>query len=596
MMGGIAKVYGFEHINPARLLPVFAFFVEQPYYGCVQGAGLFLLHRYIFCIFTFNRCRYTKRFRNQSIAIMNLCSRCRELLLSSQPPKFIEESKVEETVQNNSSCSICLGVFTKSFGEKLTEAIRVAAEPYGTKNDNNRFSRHVSPPNIILPADIAYRFQRIIDDAKEIGSFCQEAKQHAKNILNRCIDNMEKHSDPREGYPSTWVETEESGYLAVHVIVMPSVDTVRPEHFLRIMMKQKGSSKQERRRNIHENSQGGDPRMNLECRISDRAVWTLNQACEELGEWKSHGRKTMDNKDEDLTPGSIEIHVAIWRRPFYLRGMYSKTRRDVSQTPFFVVDDGKRRKLGVTSLEEQITPSIVKACGGISTLNNNPNHKHVVFGMAKFHASGREDMDVRMLLPELPESSESQITGRPFVYEIIDAYRVPSLETLQQIVREVNHFTNDDDEPDPRSYGRNPMGVGISKELMFVPSVAYKKLQEETESKVKHYGCLCWSENPLPATDEIISKQLGSFPLEIHQRTPIRVLHRRANAIRIRHVLSCRANRIDDHYFRLHLSTSAGTYVKEFVRGDLGRTVPNIGSLLGCSTDILELDCEGIQI
>jgi tRNA pseudouridine synthase 10 len=521
----------------------------------------------------------------------------------------------------SSDCSICLGIFKQSFGSKLSEAIRVAAEPYGFhKNGHNRFSRHVSPPNIILPGDIAYRFQRIMmmtksssssdnndsnlnhmhDDAKHIGNFCQEVKKHARNILNRCIDELEEQqqqqqqSDMIEPYPSC-METEELGYLAVHVIVMPSVDTIRSEHFLELMLKQKRNSKQGRRRNIHDNSQGGDPRLNLECRIADRMVWTLNQAGEQLGEWRSQG-KTINDREEDLTPGSFEIHVAIWRRPFYLRGMYTKTRRDVSQTPFFVADDGKKRKLGITSLEEEITPSIVKACVGISTLNNNPNQKHVVFGMAKFHASGREDMDVRMLLPDQPESSGLPITGRPFVYEIIDAYRVPSLKALQQIVREVNHFTNDDDEPDQRSYGRNPMGVGISNDLRFVSSVAYKKLQEETESKVKYYGCLCWSENPLPATDEIISKRLGSFPLEIHQRTPIRVLHRRANAIRIRHVLSCRANRIDDHYFRLHLSTSAGTYVKEFVHGDLGRTVPNIGTLLGCSTDILELDCEGIQI
>ena len=34
--------------------------------------------------------------------------------------------------------------------------------------------------------------------------------------------------------------------------------------------------------------------------------------------------------------------------------------------------------------------------------------------------------------------------------------------------------------------------------------------------------------------------------------------------------------------------------MKEFVHGDCGRTQPNIGTLLGCKTDILELDCEGI--
>ena len=64
------------------------------------------------------------------------------------------------------------------------------------------------------------------------------------------------------------------------------------------------------------------------------------------------------------------------------------------------------------------------------------------------------------------------------------------------------------------------------------------------------------------------------------------------------------------HHFIVHLSTSAGTYVKEFIHGDLGRTVPNLSTLFGaiidnstgsidytrsCRTDILELDCTGIQ-
>lgn len=35
---------------------------------------------------------------------------------------------------------------------------------------------------------------------------------------------------------------------------------------------------------------------------------------------------------------------------------------------------------------------------------------------------------------------------------------------------------------------------------------------------------------------------------------------------------------------------SAGTYIKEFVHGDLGRTVPSIGSLLDSEADILQLD------
>mmetsp|Transcript_12778 Transcript_12778/g.21602 ORF Transcript_12778/g.21602 Transcript_12778/m.21602 type:complete len:87 (-) Transcript_12778:7-267(-) len=48
--------------------------------------------------------------------------------------------------------------------------------------------------------------------------------------------------------------------------------------------------------------------------------------------------------------------------------------------------------------------------------------------------------------------------------------------------------------------------------------------------------------------------------------------------------------RINKHYFILHVLASAGTYIKEFVHGDLGRTTPNVGGILNCEADILQLD------
>jgi hypothetical protein len=55
------------------------------------------------------------------------------------------------------------------------------------------------------------------------------------------------------------------------------------------------------------------------------------------------------------------------------------------------------------------------------------------------------------------------------------------------------------------------------------------------------------------------------------------------------------AIQLSAHFMELHLTTSAGTYVKEFVHGDLGRTVPSIGSLLHCTADILQLDVMGVE-
>jgi len=44
----------------------------------------------------------------------------------------------------------------------------------------------------------------------------------------------------------------------------------------------------------------------------------------------------------------------------------------------------------------------------------------------------------------------------------------------------------------------------------------------------------------------------------------------------------------------LHVIASAGTYIKELVHGDLGRTTPSIGELLKTEADILQLDVANV--
>jgi len=335
--------------------------------------------------------------------------------------------------------------------------------------------------------------------------------------------------------------------------------------------------------------------------------------------------------------------------------------------------------LGTTSVEEQICIPIIRKYGISRQNTNNPSiHSSTttahhnnnnerdntddhdsnnnmgdhddtpvvgpndtkIYGMCKFHASGREDMDVRMILRPSSSSSSSSSIGRPFCVQLIDALRpVTSQEELQQIVREINHeettTANGDDEDRTTSplssssllslssdlwYGRNPMGVGISNNFQIVPASSFSNLQADTESKIKHYGCHCWSQRELPPdwtfslstiinnnnnnkvemdtdnNNNTIKDTEQSLPLTIHQATPLRVLHRRANLIRERQIYNLYAIRIDEHHFRLELSTQAGTYVKEFVHGDLGRTIPSMASLLQTKTNLLLLDCEGIEM
>ena len=57
--------------------------------------------------------------------------------------------------------------------------------------------------------------------------------------------------------------------------------------------------------------------------------------------------------------------------------------------------------------------------------------------------------------------------------------------------------------------------------------------------------------------------------------------------VRDKKIFRVHAEYINQHYFVLKVLASAGTYIKEFVHGDLGRTVPSIGSLLDNEADIL---------
>ena len=63
---------------------------------------------------------------------------------------------------------------------------------------------------------------------------------------------------------------------------------------------------------------------------------------------------------------------------------------------------------------------------------------------------------------------------------------------------------------------------------------------------------------------------------EIHQQTPIRVLRRRTDMIRIKHVIDLSYEIIDDLTFSMQIKTEGGLYIKELISGDDGRSQPNV--------------------
>ena len=117
-----------------------------------------------------------------------------------------------------------------------------------------------------------------------------------------------------------------------------------------------------------------------------------------------------------------------------------------------------------------------------------------------------------------------------------------------------------------------------------------KKLKEGEEEKRKGYTALCVTSDKVDT--EKLSELASLKDLKLEQLTPIRVLHRRANAVRIKtiHEMSFTTDGLPPNMFKVNLITSAGAYVKEFVHGDFNRTKPSLKTLLGVDTDILALD------
>src|SRR2546426_555446 len=84
-------------------------------------------------------------------------------------------------------------------------------------------------------------------------------------------------------------------------------------------------------------------------------------------------------------------------------------------------------------------------------------------------------------------------------------------------------------------------------------------------------------------------------PEPIAQRTPGRVVHRRADTTRARRLLAAEVVGVEGDRAEIRVTAEAGTYIKEWVHGDGGRTRPSLSERLGAACEVLELDVLGIH-
>ncbi|PRP78687.1 hypothetical protein PROFUN_13426 [Planoprotostelium fungivorum] len=248
------------------------------------------------------------------------------------------------------------------------------------------------------------------------------------------------------------------------------------------------------------------------------------------------------------------LAVSLSHSPIYVAGRYIKYSRDISQSPW-VIDGVRKTQFSVEEILAGPILPMFKAQG------------------YKFMSAGREDSDVRMTG-----------RGRPFVLEIEN----PKVTRVgDDVFRKIEHLHNS---------GAHSVESTLVKfvDLQIVPKGEVSKIKEGEQTKTKNYRALVWISRSM--TDEELRAITERKDLVIDQKTPVRVLHRRTLAVRQKKIHSLGFERINEHFIYLDLHTESGTYIKEFVHGDLGRTQPSFTSLLGCQTDILELDVTSVNL
>ena len=181
-----------------------------------------------------------------------------------------------------------------------------------------------------------------------------------------------------------------------------------------------------------------------------------------------------------------------------------------------------------------------------------------------FHGMGREDIDVRCIG-----------NGRPFVAEL----KSPLHRTLdlEKLMKEINKAAK----------GKNEVtGLRYSNRA----EVSRIKETQAEKSYTIRFSC----EHGLD--EEEITKRIHSLSGQtLEQQTPQRVAHRRADKVRKRKVMSIDNIQVVDHEIEFDVRCESGTYVKELVHSDEGRTNPSVAGVLEADCEVIWLDVKDIH-
>ena len=288
----------------------------------------------------------------------------------------------------------------------------------------------------------------------------------------------------------------------------------------------------------------------------DLAVETIKKEVNRLiglGIWERYDKEAEFERQDivfnvDLT-GEPKVRIQI--NPLYIEGKYNKYKRGIPQTKWPCSKCKGRGCEECNFTGKQYPESVEELISG-RFLELTKGRE------AKFHGAGREDIDVLMLG-----------SGRPFVLEIKEP-KIRNLD-LAKIEKEVNEINE---------------GKTAYHNLKLCERPRKAEIKQSSPDTYKVYNAIVKCDE---AFDEDKLEELTKLN-EINQQTPLRVLRRRTDMVRVKHVLDLSYEIIDDRTFSMRIKTEGGLYIKELISGDEGRSNPNVSEILGVNAICEQLD------
>ena len=265
--------------------------------------------------------------------------------------------------------------------------------------------------------------------------------------------------------------------------------------------------------------------------------------------------KPADFKEPDIVAliNTLYDVVELDVRPIYIYGRYRKLVRGIPQTKWYCRKCyGKgceycnyKGKMYEESVEELIAKKALEAFEAEDE---------------SFHGAGREDIDVLMLG-----------NGRPFILELKEP-RKRNVD-LKELEKQINEYAKGKVEVTGLRYAKK-------EEIEKLKSAEYPKIYRVV-IKFREKGKI----------NEAVNALRGRI---ISQRTPKRVAHRRADKIRHKKIIDIKIEDLKMNEATLIIKAESGTYIKEFITGDEGRTTPSLAELAGVEMKVEKLDVIGI--